>query len=149
MPDAATRSVVVERVMPHPPEKVWRALTEGPLIERWLMRNDFEPEVGRPFQFRAEPMPPKWNGVTDCEVLAVEPQRLLSYRWCSSGEEKADGLDTVVTWTLSPADGGTLVRMEHSGFRVGPEDEGFYRGAGHGWKKFVAALEQVVAGLGD
>jgi uncharacterized protein YndB with AHSA1/START domain len=144
MPDLATRSIVVERVMPHPPEKIWRALTEGPLIERWLMKNDFRPVEGHPFQFRAEPNP-HWNGVTDCEVLAVEPPRRLSYRWCSSGAEKADGLDTVVTWTLAPADGGTLVRMEHSGVR--PEDDGFYQGAGHGWRRFVDALERVASEL--
>ena len=114
MPDPATRSIVVERVMPHPPEKVWRALTEGPLIEQWLMKNDFQPVVGHRFHFRADPTP-HWNGVTDCEVLAVEPHRRLSYRWCSSGEEAADGLDTVVTWTLSPADGGTrLVYTAHA-----------------------------------
>jgi uncharacterized protein YndB with AHSA1/START domain len=142
---AASRSVVVERAFPHPPEKVWRALTEGPLIEQWLMKNDFRPVVGHRFQFRAEPNP-HWNGVTDCEVLAVELHRRLSYRWRSSGEEAADGLDTVVTWTLSPADGGTLVRMEHSGFRL--EDEGFYQGAGYGWQKFVGSLQRVVAGLG-
>ena len=144
MPDPATRSIVVERVMPHPPEKIWRALTEGPLIEKWLMKNDFEPVVGQRFNFRAEPMP-HWNGVTDCEVLAVEPHQRLSYRWCSSGEEAADGLETVVTWTLAPANGGTLVRMEQSGFR--PEDEGFYQGAGYGWQKMVDGLERVAAGL--
>src|SRR5438270_820112 len=77
--------------------------------------------------------------------LAVEPHRRLSYRWCSSGEEAADGLDTVVTWTLEPADGGTLVRMQHSGFR--PEDEGFYQGAGYGWQKFVDGLARVAGEL--
>ncbi|WP_165070073.1 SRPBCC family protein [Paludisphaera rhizosphaerae] len=145
MPEAASRSIVVERVMSHPPEKVWRALTEGPLIERWLMANDFQPVPGHRFNFRAEPRP-QWNGVTDCEVLTVEPLKKLSYRWRSSGEEAADGLDTVVTWTLEPAVGGTLVRMEHAGFRA--EDDGFYKGAGYGWPKFVDGLERVAAELG-
>jgi uncharacterized protein YndB with AHSA1/START domain len=144
MPSPDTRSIVVERVMPHPPEKIWRALTEGPLIEQWLMKNDFRPVEGHRFQFRATPNP-HWNGVTDCEVLVIEPPQTLSYRWSSSGEEAADGLRTVVTWTLTPTSGGTLVRMEHSGFR--PEDAGFYEGAGYGWQKFVASLEQVAAGL--
>ena len=74
MTEPTTRSIVVERVMPHPPEKIWRALTEGPLIEQWLMKNDFQPVVGHRFNFRAKPMP-DWNGVTDCEVLAVEPHQ--------------------------------------------------------------------------
>ena len=143
-PAAATRSVVVEREMPHPAEKIWRALTQGPLIAEWLMKNDFEPVVGHRFNFRAEPMP-QWNGVTDCEVLVVEPNKQLSYSWNASGEEAATGPRTVVTWTLTPTRGGTLVRMEQSGFC--PEDEGFYKGATYGWQRMVGGLEQVVAAL--
>ncbi len=67
----ATRSLVVEREMPHPPEKIWRAITQSPLIDEWLMKNDFQPIVGHRFNFRVTPMP-HWNGVTDCEVLVVE-----------------------------------------------------------------------------
>jgi uncharacterized protein YndB with AHSA1/START domain len=139
----ATRCIVVERVMPHPPEKIWRALTQTPLIEEWLMKNDFQPVVGLRFNFRAEPMP-QWNGVTDCEVLIVEPNRRLSYSWNASGDEAVNGLKTVVTWTLTPAEGGTQV-LEQSGFR--PEDERFYQGAGYGWQKMIAGLERVAAGL--
>jgi uncharacterized protein YndB with AHSA1/START domain len=139
------RSLVVEREMAHSPEKIWRALTEGPLIERWLMKNDFQPVVGHRFNLRAEPMP-HWNGVTDCEVLAVEPCARLSYRWDSSGEE-AGRLTTVVTWTLAASKGGTLVRMEQSGFR--PEDEVNYRGAAYGWPRFLDGLERAAAGLTD
>lgn len=142
---AATRSVVVEREMPHPPEKVWRALTQGPLLEAWLMKNDFQPQVGHRFNFRATPMP-HWNGVVDCQVLVVEPHERLSYSWNASGAEAAGGLKTVVTWTLTPADGGTRVRMEQSGFR--PEDEANFQGANYGWQKFMAGLEQVLAGPG-
>jgi uncharacterized protein YndB with AHSA1/START domain len=141
-PAAATRSIVIEREMPHPAEKIWRALTRGPLIEEWLMKNDFLPVVGRRFNFRATPMP-HWNGVTDCQVLVVEPNQRLSYSWNASGEEAAGGLRTVVTWTLTPTRGGTLVRMEQSGFR--PEDEGNYQGANYGWQRFVGGLERVAA----
>lgn len=139
-----TRSVVVEREMPHPPEKLWRALTQPHLIEEWLMKNDFRPVVGHKFNFRAEPMP-QWNGVVDCEVLIVEPNKRLSYSWNASGDEAANGLKTIVTWTLTPADGGTHIRMEQSGFR--PEDERFFQGANYGWQKMVAGLERVTAGL--
>ncbi|MGC1180889.1 MAG: SRPBCC family protein [Methyloceanibacter sp.] len=141
---AATRSLVVERVMQHSPEKIWRALTQGPLIEEWLMKNDFQPVVGHRFNFRATPMP-HWNGVTDCLVLVVEPYERLSYSWNASGEEAAGGLKTVVTWTLTPTTGGVLVRMEQSSFR--PEDEANYQGASYGWQRFVDGLERVVAGL--
>ncbi len=141
---AATRSLVVEREMPHPPAKIWRALTQGPLIEEWLMKNDFQPVMGHRFTFRATPMA-HWNGVTDCQVLIVEPNERLSYSWNASGEEAPAGVKTVVTWTLTPANGGTHVRMEQSGFR--PEDESNYQGASYGWQRFVGGLERVAAGL--
>ena len=136
----ATRSLVVERQMPHPPEKIWRALTQAPLIEEWLMRNDFQPVVGHRFNFRNTPIP-LWNGVTDSEVLVVEPNRRLAYSWNASGDEALDGLKTIVTWTLTPRDGGTLVRMEQSGFR--PQDEAGYRGMGAGWTRILVRLEQA------
>ena len=141
---ATTRSIVIEREMPHPPDKVWRALTQGPLVEEWLMKNDLQPVVGHRFNFRATPMP-HWNGVVDCRVLVVEPNQRLSYSWNASGEEAADGLKTVVTWTLTPTNAGVLVRMEQSGFR--PEDETNYQGANYGWQRYLGGLERAVAGL--
>jgi uncharacterized protein YndB with AHSA1/START domain len=141
---AAKRSVVIEREFPHPPEKVWRALTQGPLLEEWLMKNDFQPVVGHKFNFRSQPMP-QWNGVTDCEVLAVEPNKRLSYTWNASGEEAINGTKTVVTWTLTPTKNGVLLRMEQAGFR--PEDERFYQGAQYGWQKMLGTLEKVLARL--
>ena len=134
-----TRTLVVERVMPHPPEKVWRALTQTALLEDWLMKNDFTPTVGACFAFRTQPMP-HWNGVVDCEVLAVEPHQRLSYRWNAAG-----GLQTTVTWTLTAVEGGTRLRMEQSGF--GPQDDNNYKGAAYGWQRNIEALEKVVAGL--
>src|SRR5215471_4948677 len=110
-----TRSIVVERQMAQPAEKIWRALTTSHLIAEWLMKNDFEPVVGHGFTFRATPLP-GWSGVTNCVVLKVEPQRLLSYSW-GDGTESDSGLKTVVTWTLTANEQGTLLRMEHSGFR--------------------------------
>ena len=139
--DAAPDTLVVERLMPHPPEKIWRALTQAPLIEEWLMPNDFAPAAGHRFNFRTAPMP-HWNGVVDCEVLAIEPNNRISYTWNTSGADAASGIKTTVTFTLMPASGGTLLRMEQSGFR--PEDKANYQGASYGWQKFLAALERVV-----
>jgi uncharacterized protein YndB with AHSA1/START domain len=138
----ATRSLIVEREMPHPPEKIWRALTQGPLIAEWLMRNDFEPIVGHKFNFRAAPVH-GWNGVTDCEVLEIIPLQRLTYSWNASGEQAPDGLKTIVTWTLTRCEKGTHVRMEQSGFR--PQDDAGYRGMGGGWPRILERLEQVTS----
>jgi uncharacterized protein YndB with AHSA1/START domain len=129
---------VIEKEMPYPPEKIWRALTEGALIKEWLMDNDFQPVVGHSFQFRSTPVP-NWNGIIDSQVLVIEPNKKLSYGWGSLG------LESVVTWTLSPTGSGTHVRMEHSGFRS--DQDAAYKGANYGWQKFIGNLERVVAGL--
>lgn len=138
MTTAATRSVVIEKELPHPPEKIWRALTEGPLIKEWLMENDFQPVVGHAFTLRMKPMP-GWNGIIECQVLAMEPCKTLSYSWGTLG------LGTVVTFTLTPTDTGTHLRVEQSGF--GPDREANYKGAQYGWQNFIGNLERVVAGL--
>ena len=141
---AETRALVVERRLPHSLDKVWRALTQGPLLEDWLMANDFEPRVGHRFTFRMPPMQ-GWNGVTDCEVLTVVPQQELSYTWNASGEEAATGLRTIVKYTLEPVDGGVLLRLEHSGFRE--QDQRNFMGAKYGWERNLGELERVVASL--
>jgi uncharacterized protein YndB with AHSA1/START domain len=137
-PDTSTRSVIVEKEFPHPPEKVWRALTESSLIEQWLMKNDFQPVAGHSFSLRMDPVA-NWNGVIDCQVLAVEPFRTLSYTWGTLGSE------SVVTFSLTPTDTGTHVRVEQAGFR--PDQEANYKGAKYGWQRFMGNLEHVVAGL--
>jgi uncharacterized protein YndB with AHSA1/START domain len=136
-----TRSIVVERQMAHPPEKIWRALTTSHLIAEWLMLNDFAPVEGHRFTFRATPLP-GWSGVTNCVVLEIDPPRLLSYSW-GDGTESDSGLKTTVTWTLTANGQGTHVRMQQSGFR--PQDEAGYRGMGSGWPRILGRLEDVAA----
>ena len=133
MTDTATETlcVVVEREIAFPPEKIWRALTQPHLIEEWLMKNDFKPVVDHRFSLRAD-----W-GAVDCQVTAIEPSKTLSYTW------DAMGLESVVTWTLTPTSMGTHLRMEQSGFR--PDQQQAYKGAKGGWQRFFAALEQVLA----
>jgi uncharacterized protein YndB with AHSA1/START domain len=131
-----TRSVIVEREMPFPPEKIWRALTQPHLIEEWLMKSEFKPIVGHRFNLRRNPKPDV-NIVVDCEVLEVETNKTLSYTWT------AYDLDSVITWTLTPTATGTHLRMEQSGFR--PDQKQAYGGAMGGWRKFFANLEQMLA----
>ena len=127
---AETLSVVVEREIPFPPEKIWRALTQPHLLAEWLMKNDFKPVVDHRFKFTGD-----WGSV-DCEVRTVEPNRTLSYTW------GAMGLDSVVVWTLTPTGAGTHLRMEQSGFRK--DQQQAYQGAKYGWQKFFANLEQML-----
>jgi uncharacterized protein YndB with AHSA1/START domain len=127
---AETLSVVIEREMGFPPERIWRALTQPHLIEAWLMKNDFKPVLGHRFDLRAD-----W-GTVECRVVVVEPNRTLSYTWA------AYGLESVVTWTLTPSSTGTHLRMEQSGFR--PDQQQAYQGARGGWPRFLAALEQLL-----
>ena len=133
-----TRTLVIEREFAHPPEKLWRALTESPLVAQWLMKNDFEPVVGRKFQLRSDPVP-NWNGIIDCEVLVVEPLKRLTYSWGTMGMESA------VQFTLTRTAGGTHLRMEQSGFPT--DQDAAYKGATYGWQKFLGQLDKVVTEL--
>lgn len=125
------RSVIVEREIAFPPEKIWRALTQPHLIEEWLMKNDFKPVPDHRFKLSAE-----WGSV-DCRVLEIEPNRTLAYTW------DAYGLESTVTWTLTPIGSGTHLRIEQSGFR--PDQEQAYQGAKFGWQRFFENLQQVLA----
>ena len=125
-----TKSVIVERELPHPPEKLWRALTQPHLIAEWLMQNDFAATTGHRFQLRGD-----W-GHADCKVLAIEPNKSLSYTW------DAMGLESVVTFTLSPTQTGTHLRMEQAGFKPGQGQA--YAGAKFGWNNFLDKLAQLL-----
>ena len=132
MSDASkTRSVIVEREISFPPEKIWRALTQPHLIEEWLMKGDFKPVVDHRFKFTAD-----W-GAVDCQVTAVERNKTLGYTWA------AFGLESVVTWTLTPTSTGTHLRVEQSGFR--PDQKRAYGGAKAGWRQFFENLERALA----
>src|SRR5687767_13664835 len=133
-----TRTVVVEREMAHPPEKLWRALTQPHLMEEWLMKNDFKPVVGHSFSLRGD-----WGGVLDCEVLSIEPEKTLSYTWDFAHDDPAYALKSVVTFTLTPTEAGTHLRVEQAGFR--PDQKQAFGGANAGWRQFLANLEQVLA----
>lgn len=131
-PEHEQRTVLLERNLPYPPEKIWRALTQPHLLEEWLMKTDFRPDVGAAFSFSAE-----WGAVRG-QVLDAEPHRSLSYTW---GD---DHLKSVVTWTLTETETGTHLRLEQTGF---PADQPrYFMGAKAGWPRFLDKLEQVLAG---
>lgn len=145
-----THDIVVDEMFPHAPETIWKALTTGELIARWLMEaRGFAPEVGNRFTYRTTPAG-EWDGTIQCEVLEVVPNRRLVYSWKGGHEANAgygSKLETVVSWTLARAGEGTRVRVVHSGF-VLPRNDTAYRNMSDGWKKVVRRLDATAAELG-
>ncbi|MEO7730373.1 MAG: SRPBCC domain-containing protein, partial [Kofleriaceae bacterium] len=110
------RDLKLERVFPHAPERVWRALTDRRAMSQWLMETDFEPTLGHCFTFRAKPQP-GWDGVTYCEVTELDPPHRVAYTWRGgSGKDGPPTLDTVVRFTLAAEGSGTRLTLEHTGF---------------------------------
>lgn len=103
------RAMVHEVEYAHPPERVWKALTDPAALGEWLMANDFQPRKGAKFEFRAEPMP-GWDGTVQCQVLEFTPPRRMVWAWASKGNPS-----TQVAWTLTPTTKGTRLRLEHTG----------------------------------
>jgi len=154
MNDAAksdTQDIVVEEVLPHTPETIWKALTTGEMIGRWLMApTGFEPVKGKHFTFQTTPAG-AWDGIIHCQVLEVMPNERLAYAW-KGGHEGNVGygspLDTVVTWTLSRVENGTRLRLVHSGF-VLPTNDTAFKNMSEGWKKVVKSVGAIADGLDD
>jgi uncharacterized protein YndB with AHSA1/START domain len=147
----ATQDIVVDEVFPHAPETIWKALTTGDLIARWLMPPEgFRAVVGNRFIYRTTPAG-AWDGAIRCEVLEVVPNERLVYSW-RGGHEANIGygskLDTVVTWTLARVENGTRIRVVHSGFEL-PRNDTAYRNMSDGWKKVVRNLDATAAELGS
>jgi len=145
--NSQTHSIVVEDIFPHAPAVIWKALSSGELIGRWLMApKGFEPVVGNHFTFQTTPAG-AWDGTIHCEVLEVVPDERLSYAW-KGGHESNDGygapLETVVTFTLSRVEAGTRLRLVHAGF-VLPKNDTAYRKMSDGWKTVVRKLDAVAA----
>jgi len=155
MNDAAlksdTRDIVVDEVFPHAPETIWKALTSGDLIARWMMApTGFEPVKGKRFTFQTTPGG-AWDGTIHCEVLEAIPNQRLVYAW-KGGHEANVGygsrLETIVTWTLARVDNGTRVRLVHSGF-VLPKNDTAFKNMSEGWTKVVRNLDAIAAEQGS
>jgi len=130
-------SIRIETEYPHPPERVWTALTDPRAMAEWLMPNDFQPRLGHHFQFRVANAR-GWSGIVDCEVTRFEPPRRLAYTW------RSDKVDTVVEWTLQPTAAGTRLQFVHSGFKgVGQTILRKFM-MGLGWSRM---LEQKLPGI--
>jgi uncharacterized protein YndB with AHSA1/START domain len=144
--ESRTQDIVVDEVFPHAPEMIWKVLTTGELIGRWLMApTGFEPREGKRFTFQTTPAG-EWDGIIHCLVLEVKPNERLAFAW-KGGHEANTGygsrLDTVVTWMLSKVEGGTRLRLVHSGF-VLPRNDSAFKTMSEGWKKVVQNIGAIV-----
>jgi uncharacterized protein YndB with AHSA1/START domain len=141
----ATQDIVVEEVLPHAPETIWKTLTTGELIDRWLMKSaGFEAVEGARFTLQTTPAG-AWDGAIHCEVLEVMRNERLSYSWRGGHDgntQYGSRLDTVVTWTLAKVDGGTRLRVVHSGF-VTPRNDSAFKNLTEGWKKVVGKIGAI------
>ena len=145
-----TRDIVVDEVFPHAPQTIWKALTTGELIARWLMpANGFEPVEGNRFTYKTT-QAGAWDGTIHCEILEVVPNERFVYSW-RGGHEANVGygsrLETVVTWTLAEVESGTRVCVVHSGFIL-PRNDTAYRNMSDGWTKVVRNLNAIAAEQG-
>ncbi|MFB9265721.1 SRPBCC domain-containing protein [Bradyrhizobium erythrophlei] len=143
---SVTRAITVEKVLPYAADKIWRTLTTSEAIAKWLMPNDFVAATGRKFNFRTTPMG-DWDGVVHCEVLDCDPPKLLRYSWKGGADTNPDygsKLDTTVTWTLTPVEGGTHLRMVHDGF-VFPGNQFAFDVMSPGWGKVLDGIARVTA----
>ena len=142
----ASRDIVVDEVFAHSAETIWKALTDGSLIARWLMPAEgFEAVPGKDFTFRTKPAG-AWDGTIRCRVIDVKPARRLSYSW-RGGDEGNIGygsrLDTVVTWILSPLGEGRRVQLVHSGFLT-PKNDTAFQNMSKGWRTILPRLNAIV-----
>jgi uncharacterized protein YndB with AHSA1/START domain len=140
--NSATREIVVEETFPHAPDVIWKTLTTGALIGRWLMNPvGFEAVKGNRFTFQTKAAG-AWDGIIHCEVLEAIPNQRLVYSW-KGGDAGNVGygapLSTTVTFTLTKAAEGTRLRLVHSGFEL-PRNESAFKTMGEGWKKVVHSL---------
>ena len=134
-----TDSISFDFDLHHPPEKVWRALTDPALLTEWLQPVfDFKLDPGAAFTFKTQPYP-GWDGVVSCRMLESEPHKKLSYTWAVGDM----GLDTVVTFTLTPTPSGTRLSLVQSGFK--PAQKQNFGGARYGWKLMGAKLVEQLA----
>ena len=140
-----TQDIVVDEIFPHAPETIWKALTSGEMIARWMMQpTGFAPVAGTRFTFKTTAAG-AWDGTIHCQVLEVIPNERFVYAWKGGAESNVgygSPLDTIVTFTLTKVQGGTRVRLVHSGF-VLPRNDTAYRNMGEGWKKVVKRLGAI------
>ena len=93
---------------PHPPDKVWQALTDCRILNAWMMNNDFEPCLGHKFKFESNSLP-GIKTIIHCEVVELNKPKRLAYTW----QDEMTSEPSLVVWTLNPVEGGTQLQLQH------------------------------------
>jgi uncharacterized protein YndB with AHSA1/START domain len=126
-------TIRLEHVYKQSPERVWKALTDPALHARWWAPGDVRAEVGHRFELDMG----KW-GKQACEVIAVDPGRLFSYRFAEAS------LNTVITFQLAAEGTGTRLTFTQDGFDLdSPMGQQALDGMKSGWPGILAKLETV------
>jgi len=121
--------------IPYPPAKVWAALTDPTLHAKWWATGDVRAVVGHRFTLDMG----QW-GQQHCEVLSVEPKRLLSYSFAP------DTLNTTITWRLEAEGKGTRLSLEHKGFDLeSPMGKAAFHGMTDGWPSVLPRIENALS----
>ncbi|AZN41285.1 SRPBCC family protein [Paenibacillus albus] len=116
-------------------EKLWTAITDPSKLAKWVMENNFKPEVGYQFQFRQKPTE-YWDGIVEGEVLIVDEPNKLSYTWGTGAEKHT------VVWTLQDlGDGKVNLHLEQTGI----SNPQALNGAKYGWTSMGGELEKLLA----
>jgi len=145
-PDQDT--IVAEIQMSAPPERVFHAISDADALQRWFGGGPkcpvktwkMEPRLGGRYSYASEKGSIVINGVSEFEchgeILEFDPPRVLAYSWIANWHDDPKSR-TLVRWELTSVQGGTHVRVTHSGLASLPVVRKDYAG---GWPGVVEQL---------
>ena len=106
------QAVKLDVFYPHPPERVWKALTDRRALATWMMESDFEPHLGHKFQFQRNDLSSLEMPI-ECEVVELDEPKRLAYTW----RESSSSEPSLVIWTLTAVEGGTQLQLIHQEYQ--------------------------------
>jgi uncharacterized protein YndB with AHSA1/START domain len=144
-------AIVTELEIAAPPQRVFAALTDPRQLNRWWTSPicdrttwTMDPRPGGEWSFATTPGSQSINGVNEFKcrgkILEMDPPRLLVYSWIANWNDDP-AVITTVKWELTPAAGGTRVKVTHSGLAQMAVAREAYRG---GWPGVITNLKNFV-----
>ncbi|MFI0351975.1 SRPBCC domain-containing protein [Actinomadura sp. 9N407] len=132
-----------ERVLRHPIERVWAALTTAEGLSHWFGSvAEIELRPGGRAYFRWEDL----DEESVATITIVDPPHRLAFRWPIGGRPQDDAPLTLVTFTLEPVAGGTRLRLVESGFTQAADDaaRSAHKANSQGWDAELGDLESYL-----